>query len=93
LSGEALLDLWRGALGTLGAVGAPFLVAAVAVGLVTSLFQAATQLQDNVLSFVPKLLAIAGILGLAAPWLLGQLVRYTESSVLLITRIGQEGLR
>lgn len=76
----SLLDLWRGAIATTGAVAAPFLLAALAVGLLTSLIQAATQMQENVLSFVPKLIAVGLVLALAGPWVMGRMTRYTNEA-------------
>ncbi len=50
---------------------------AMVVGLMISLFQALTQLQDQTLSFVPKILAMVGTLMLIMPWIFGQIVSYT----------------
>ncbi len=86
MNGDALLDLWRTALETMLTVGSPFLAAALVVGLTTSIFQAATQLQENVLSFVPKLAALGLILALAGPWLLGQLAEYTRGNFDMLGR-------
>ena len=86
MNGDGLLDLWRTALETLLTVGSPFLAAALVVGLSTSIFQAATQLQENVLSFVPKLAALGLILALAGPWLLGQLAEYTRGNFNMLAR-------
>jgi flagellar biosynthetic protein FliP len=51
----------------------PFLV----IGLAVSVFQAVTQIQEQTLSFIPKILALAGVLIVAGPWMLGQLLSYT----------------
>ena len=51
------LDLWHQALALIATVAAPFLLVALVVGLLVALFQTATQLQESVLSFVPKLAA------------------------------------
>ena len=51
---------------------------ALAVGLLVSLFQAATQINEMTLSFIPKLLAVAAALLVAGPWMLGLLVDYTQ---------------
>ncbi len=50
---------------------------AMVVGLIISLFQALTQLQDQTLSFVPKILAMVGTLLLIMPWIIGKIVSYT----------------
>jgi flagellar biosynthetic protein FliQ len=88
-----LLDLWRAALITAATVGGPFIVAALAVGLVASVIQAATQLQENMLSFVPKLIAIAIVLALAGHWTLSELDRFFHEAAREVVRVGQEGSR
>jgi flagellar biosynthetic protein FliQ len=59
-------------------ISAPLVLAALVVGLVVGLLQALTQVQEQTVSFVPKLLAIGVVFSLALPWLIGQLVRYVE---------------
>lgn len=66
--------LWAGLM-----VGAPMLVAALGVGLVVSLLQAVTQVQESTLSFLPKLLAVAGVLVLLGPWMLRELIDFTTA--------------
>lgn len=58
-------------------VGLPLLVAGLLVGLIISVFQAVTQIQEMTLSFIPKLLAVAVVLVVAGPWMLDQMVDYT----------------
>ena len=58
-------------------VGAPVMLIAMAVGLLISLFQAVTQLQDQTLSFVPKIIAMVAAVLLLLPWIFGQVVDYT----------------
>lgn len=86
-----ILDLWSGALQTVMLVGAPFVVAALAVGLLTSLIQAMTQLQDTALSFVPKVLATGLVLALAGNWVLAHLVRYFTTAFQGAATIGGGG--
>jgi flagellar biosynthesis protein FliQ len=83
-----IFDLWRSGLTTAAMVASPFVVMALAVGLTMSIVQAATQLQENVLTFVPKLIALAVALSLAGPWALGQLTRYTERTAETMAQIG-----
>ena len=54
------------------------LLPALAVGLLVSLFQAATQINEMTLSFIPKLLAMTAALALAGPWMLKILISYTR---------------
>lgn len=90
MSGEGqILDLFRGALTTVALVGAPFVITALAVGLLVALLQAATQLQENALSFVPKIVAVGLVLVLAGPWVLGRLVRYAENSFSVVATLGK----
>lgn len=59
-------------------VGMPLLLAGLVVGLLVSVFQAVTQIQEMTLSFIPKILAVAVVLIVAGPWMLNQLVGYTS---------------
>jgi flagellar biosynthetic protein FliQ len=57
-------------------VGAPLLLVALVVGLVVSIFQAATQINEATLSFIPKLLAVFAVLVIGGPWMLAQMVDF-----------------
>jgi flagellar biosynthetic protein FliQ len=59
-------------------LAAPLLLAALAVGLLVSIFQAATQINEMTLSFIPKLLAMLVVLVIAGPWMLTVMVDYTR---------------
>jgi flagellar biosynthetic protein FliQ len=87
---NALFDLWRDALITAAMVAAPLVVGALIVGVVTSLLQAATQMNDSSFSFVPKLVAIGLVLALGGHALLDRLSRFTTSAVNAAGEIGQE---
>lgn len=65
-------------------LAAPMLITGLVVGLVVGMFQAATQINEMTLSFIPKLLAMAAALGLTGPWMLRVLTEYTTR---LITEI------
>ncbi|KWT95983.1 MULTISPECIES: flagellar biosynthesis protein FliQ [unclassified Variovorax] len=60
-------------------LGAPLLLVALVVGLVISIFQAATQINEATLSFIPKLLAVFAVLVIAGPWMLGQMLDYIRA--------------
>ena len=77
---DRLLDLWRGAIEEIAFVAAPFLIAALVVGVAIALLQTATQLQESSLTFVPKLVAALVVLALAGHLLLDRLGRYTRAS-------------
>ena len=59
-------------------LAAPILLASLAVGLIIAMFQAATQINEMTLSFIPKLLAMLAALVISAPWMLALLVDYTR---------------
>jgi len=59
-------------------IAAPLLLSALAVGLVVGMFQAATQINEMTLSFIPKLLVLVLALVAAGPWMLGVIVNYTR---------------
>ena len=80
MSTDSLLDLWRGALTITVAVSAPFLIACLVVGLVVAVIQTATQLQEAILTFVPKIAAALVVLALAGHWMLDKLGRFTTSA-------------
>ncbi|MFU2488454.1 flagellar biosynthesis protein FliQ [Thauera sp. WH-1] len=66
----AVIELGRQAVEVTLMVSAPLFIAALATGLIISIFQAATQINEMTLSFVPKLVAIFVTLVLAGPWML-----------------------
>lgn len=70
--------LARDALWLVVQIGAPLLLAALAVAVVVSVFQAATQILEPTLAFVPKLLVIVGVLVLLGGWMGGQLVEFAR---------------
>ena len=63
---------------TLLMVAAPMLLTILAVGLIVSIVQAATQIHEQTLSFVPKVLAAVAVLAIAGPWMLTTLVEYLQ---------------
>ena len=60
-------------------VSAPFLIAGLLVGLLISIFQAATQIQEITLTFIPKMIVTGIVIVVAGPWMLDTLVAYTHS--------------
>ena len=63
----------------LGIIAAPILLVSLAVGLIVSILQAATSIQEPTLSFVPKIAAVLGLLLLLGPWLAASMVDYTRA--------------
>ena len=62
-------------------VSAPMLLVILVVGLAVSIFQAATQLHESTLSFVPKIVAAVAVLAIAGPWMLTTLVEYLQRTL------------
>ena len=78
---ETIITLGQRALELATLLAAPLLLTALIVGVLISLFQAATQINEMTLSFVPKLLAMVLVLLLTGPWMLQLLVDYTRSLI------------
>lgn len=68
-------------------VAAPLLLTVLVVGLVVSIFQAATQINEVTLSFVPKMVAAVAVLTLAGPWMLSTLVEYIQRTLQAIPSV------
>ena len=60
-------------------IGLPLMLVGLIVGLLVSIFQAVTQIQEQTLTFIPKILATAAVIIIAGPWMLGELLTYTEN--------------
>ena len=75
---ETVLDIGRQALWLAVLLGGPMLGAALAVGLFIGVIQAATQIQEMTLSFIPKLLALVVVLFVVGPWMLRIIVTFSE---------------
>ena len=75
---QQVLTIGRDGLLTLLTVCGPIVLVVLVVGLVVSIFQAATQISEHTLSFVPKLLAAFATLAVAGPWMLNTLVEYIQ---------------
>ncbi|MDQ6620916.1 MAG: flagellar biosynthesis protein FliQ [Pseudomonadota bacterium] len=84
---QSVLTIAQQALFVTVLVSAPLLLTALVVGLVVSIFQAATQINEMTLSFIPKLLAIFAVLLIAGPWMITQLVDYVRRLFMSIPQI------
>jgi flagellar biosynthetic protein FliQ len=78
MNNQTVLTLAQQALWVTGLVSAPLLLTALAVGLLVSIFQAATQINESTLSFIPKLVAMFAVLIVCGPWMLAVLVDYIQ---------------
>jgi len=76
MSIELAVEIYREMLRTAALVSLPILGTAMIVGLVVSLVQTLTSIQEQTLTFVPKLAAIALVVGIGLPWILGQLMSF-----------------
>ena len=59
-------------------ISLPILLVGLVVGLVISVFQAVTQIQEQTLSFIPKVLGLVVVIVVAGPWMLGEVITYTQ---------------
>ena len=78
---DTVIDLGRGALTVTVMLAAPLLMAALLTGLLVGLFQAATQINEQTLSFIPKLLSMVIVLIATGPWLLQTILDYTSELI------------
>ena len=76
---DVVIEVGRDALFLIIALAGPLLASALLVGLLVGVFQAATQIQEQTLSFIPKLLALVVALVVMGPWLLNYWLVFTES--------------
>lgn len=85
---DAVVDLLRGMLWISLILSAPVLLAALVVGLVIGLLQAVTSIQEQTLTFVPKIAAIGLVLALGGGWMIQRLVVYTTDLFLALPQYG-----
>jgi flagellar biosynthetic protein FliQ len=76
---EAVIEIAQQAMRTVIFVAGPMLIAGMIVGLVISIFQAATQINEMTMTFVPKILTVFAVLVLTLPWAISQLTGFTTS--------------
>jgi flagellar biosynthetic protein FliQ len=88
VNNDKALELMTELLWNSFAIAGPVLVTALVVGLLISVLQVATQLQEATLSYVPKLLACSLVIVLLGPWLLGRLVAFAIAMIQIIPQMG-----
>ncbi len=86
---EAVIHIGRKAVETVLLTSAPMLIAALVVGLVISIFQAATQINEQTMTFIPKIVAVFVTLLIFGPWIMSLLVTFTTGIIIQIATIGQ----
>ena len=81
MSHQMVIDLTRDAIMTALMIAAPMLLIALGVGLIVSVVQSVTQIQEQTLAFVPKLILVGGAFIVGMPWLLQILIRFTTQLI------------
>jgi flagellar biosynthetic protein FliQ len=81
MNSQLVLTIGQDALWMMLMISAPVLGIVLVVGLVISLFQAVTQINEATLAFVPKLIAAMAVFALAGPWMLSTLVEYVRRTI------------
>ncbi|MFC1602408.1 flagellar biosynthesis protein FliQ [Pseudomonadota bacterium] len=81
MDADTVINVGQQALEVVTLLAAPVLLSALAVGLIIAMFQAATQINEMTLSFVPKLMVVVLVLMMTGPWLLRVLTGYTEQLI------------
>lgn len=78
---EFAVEMLRNMIFQTVAIAAPILITAMVIGLCISLFQAVTSISEQTLTFVPKALAVVGILLLLLPWIVRSLIEFTTAII------------
>jgi flagellar biosynthesis protein FliQ len=81
MDSQTVVDMGRQAIWNMLIIGAPVLVAGMAVGLLIGLLQALTQIQEQTVAFVPKLIAMVLALSITLPWLIARMVQYSHDLI------------
>ena len=81
---ETVMTIGTRALEVTLMLAAPLLLVALLTGLLVGVFQAATQINEMTLSFIPKLLALAAAIAIAGPWMIRLIVDYTRELIMSI---------
>jgi flagellar biosynthetic protein FliQ len=68
-------------------ISSPMLIGALLMGILVSLFQAVTQINEQTLSFIPKILVIVGAMVIFAPWMSDTLITYTKELIISIPHV------
>jgi flagellar biosynthetic protein FliQ len=81
---ELVMTIGQDALTTMLVLAMPMLLVALAIGLLVGVFQAATQINEMTLSFIPKLIGMSVAIAVAGPWMLKVIVNYTQALIINI---------
>jgi flagellar biosynthetic protein FliQ len=84
---EMVMTIGNDALTTMIVLAMPVLLVILAIGLLIGVFQAATQINEQTLSFIPKLIGLSVTMVVAGPWMLKVIVSYTQSLIVNIPNL------
>ncbi len=85
---EFVIDIGRNAVKTVLLIASPMLLSGLVVGLMVSIFQAATQINEQTMTFIPKIVAVLGALILFAPWIIRVMLAFTQNVFQGISLLG-----
>jgi len=88
LTPEFVVDLGQSAVRTVLLVSAPMLLSGLLIGLMVSIFQAATQINEQTMTFIPKIVAVLLSLIIAAPWIIQVMISFTQNVFQAIPTVG-----
>jgi len=86
---EDVIHIGRKAVETILFTSAPMMIAALVVGLLISIFQAATQINEQTMTFIPKIVAVFLTLLIFGPWIIELLITFTTGMIMQIATTGQ----
>ena len=89
MSDAAVVALGRDALLTAFLISAPILLVTLAIGMLVSVFQAVTQINEVTMTFVPKILGVFAVAALLGPWMVGTMVSYTHRLFVMLPQIAR----
>jgi len=87
MNADTIIDISQQALYVVVMLAAPMLISALVIGLIVGMFQAATQINEMTLSFIPKLFILVVAIMTAGPWMLDLLVNFTRELYLSIPEL------
>ncbi len=85
---ELVIYIGREAVYTVLLISGPLLIGSILIGLTISIFQATTQIQEQTLTFVPKIVAIFVMIVILGPWMLNILLAFTQNLFTIMAKLG-----
>ncbi len=79
MTSDTVISIGQEALRVTAMISAPILLSVLAIGIVVGMFQAATSINEQTLSFIPKLIILVLVLAIAGSWMLSQIVEFTKN--------------